>query len=193
MSPVALLFAAAVVAGKPPDPVPAGGPPRLTVETSKGTFVVELDPERAPKTVANVLAYARAGHYDGTIFHRVIAGFMIQGGGFDEQMAQKPTRPAVPIEADNGLTNQRGTVAMARTNDPNSATSQFFVNTVNNTFLNHKSKDVQGWGYTVFGKVVEGMAVVDAIEKVATAKKSGMGDVPIETVVIRKVTASGGS
>jgi peptidyl-prolyl cis-trans isomerase B (cyclophilin B) len=154
---------------------------RVVLETSKGTMVIELSPEKAPKTVANFLQYVKSGHFDGTIFHRVIPGFMIQGGGFDAAMRQKPTQPPIPIEADNGLANDRGTVAMARTSDPNSASAQFFVNVVDNTFLNHKSKTPQGWGYAVFGKVVEGMDVADAIAAVKTKAQ----DVPVEPVVIK--------
>jgi peptidyl-prolyl cis-trans isomerase B (cyclophilin B) len=162
--------------------------PRVKFETSKGTFVLELDAEKAPKTVANVLQYVKAGHYDGTVFHRVIPDFMIQGGGFAADMTQKKTQAPVTNEADNGLKNTRGTVAMARTNDPHSATSQFFVNLKDNTFLNHTGKNVQGWGYTVFGHVVEGMDVVDAIAAVRTGNKGPHQNVPIEPVVITKAT-----
>ncbi|HSM12657.1 MAG TPA: peptidylprolyl isomerase [Thermoanaerobaculia bacterium] len=166
----------------------AAAPTRVALETSKGTIVVELDSERAPKSVANFLAYVDAGFYDGTIFHRVIDGFMIQGGGFDAEMRQKPTREPVQNEADNGLRNDRGTIAMARTNDPHSATAQFFVNTVDNRALDHRSKDVRGWGYAVFGKVVEGMDVVDAIAKVRTTTRPPFADVPAETVTIVKAS-----
>jgi cyclophilin family peptidyl-prolyl cis-trans isomerase len=187
MSPVALLFAAAVVAADPgPAAAPASGSPRVALETSKGKIVLELDAARAPKSVENFLAYVRAGHYDGTVFHRVIDGFMIQGGGFDEKMVQRGTRPPIANEADNGLKNRRGTVAMARTNDPDSASAQFFVNTVDNGFLDHQSKDARGWGYAVFGRVVEGLEVVDAIAKVATGNRGPFQDVPLEPVVIRK-------
>jgi cyclophilin family peptidyl-prolyl cis-trans isomerase len=189
MSPVALLFAAAVVAGDPGTATaPAPKSPKVALETSKGKIVLELDAERAPKSVENFLAYVRAGHYDGTVFHRVIAGFMIQGGGFDEKMSQRGTRPSIENEADNGLKNKRGTVAMARTNDPHSASAQFFVNTVDNGFLDHQSKDARGWGYAVFGRVVEGMDVVDAIAKVATGNRGPFQDVPLEAVVIRKAS-----
>lgn len=189
MSPVALLFAAAVVASDSgPAAAPAPKPPRVALETSKGALVLELDAARAPKTVENFLAYVRAGHYDGTIFHRVIPGFMIQGGGFDEKMTQRATRPPIANEADNGLKNKRGTVAMARTGDPHSASAQFFVNTVDNGFLDHQSKDARGWGYAVFGRVVEGMETVDAIAKVATGNRGPFQDVPLEPVVIRKAT-----
>jgi peptidyl-prolyl cis-trans isomerase B (cyclophilin B) len=156
--------------------------PRVALETSKGKIVIELYPDKAPKSVDNFLKYVKAGHYDNTIFHRVIAGFMVQGGGFDPAMKQKATRPPIANEADNGLTNDRGTLAMARTNDPNSASAQFFINVVDNTFLNHKSKTPQGWGYAVFGKVVEGMDVADAIAAVKTKAQ----DVPVEPVLLKK-------
>lgn len=161
---------------------------QVTIETSKGSIVLELYPDEAPKTVDNFLRYARWGFYDGTIFHRVIPEFMIQGGGFTPDMKQKLTELPIENEADNGLKNDRGTVAMARTPDPHSATAQFFINTKDNAFLNHKSKTPRGWGYAVFGKVIEGMDVVDAISKVKTGKRGGMSDVPVEPVVITKVT-----
>jgi len=161
--------------------------PKVTLDTSKGTIVIELYPDEAPKTVENFLRYARWGHYDGTIFHRVIPDFMIQGGGFDEKMSRKLTELPVENEADNGLKNDRGAVAMARTSDPHSATDQFFINTKNNAFLNHKNKTPQGWGYAVFGKVVDGMDVVDEISKVKTEKKGTMSDVPVEPVIIKTV------
>jgi len=160
----------------------AASHPRVALETSKGKIVVELYSDKAPKSVANFLQYVKSGHYDNTVFHRVIAGFMIQGGGMDINMKQKPTRPPIVNEASNGLTNDRGTLAMARTSDPNSASAQFFINVVDNAFLNHKSKTPQGWGYAVFGKVVEGMDVADAI----AAVKTGAGDVPVEKVVLKK-------
>jgi cyclophilin family peptidyl-prolyl cis-trans isomerase len=163
--------------------------PRVALETSKGRIVLELYPDKAPKTVANFLQYVKSGHYNGVIFHRVIDGFMIQGGGFTPDMTQKPTKPPIQNEADNGLRNDRGTIAMARTADPNSASAQFFINTVNNDSLNHRSKTPQGWGYTVFGKVVEGMDVVDAIAKVATGNRGGNQNVPTEPVIIKKATA----
>ncbi|GMU64711.1 MAG: peptidyl-prolyl cis-trans isomerase [Acidobacteriota bacterium] len=188
MSPVALLFVAAVAGSGGSGEAGTPASPRVAFETSKGRIVLELDAARAPKTVENFLAYVRAGHYDGTIFHRVIDGFMVQGGGFTAEMQQKPTRPPVANEADNGLKNLRGTVAMARTNDPHSASAQFFVNTVDNSFLDHTGKDIRGWGYAVFGKVVEGMEVVDAITKVATATRSRMENVPVEPIVIQKAT-----
>lgn len=158
--------------------------PRVRVETSLGNFEVLLNAEKAPKTVANFLGYVNSGFYDGTIFHRVIDGFMIQGGGFTDDMAKKPTKNGVPNEADNGLKNLRGTVALARTTDPHSATSQFFVNTVDNAPLDHTDKTPRGWGYTVFGKVVDGMDVVDAIAKAPTGTVGPFRDVPTETVVI---------
>jgi peptidyl-prolyl cis-trans isomerase B (cyclophilin B) len=160
--------------------------PRVRLETSQGNIVVELNPAAAPKTVENFLAYVRDGHYNGTIFHRVIKGFMIQGGGFTEDLQQKPTRPAIPNEADNGLKNQRGAIAMARTPDPNSATAQFFINTVDNQFLDFTAKTPKGWGYCVFGKVVEGMDSVESIEKQPTATKRIGGDVPVTAIVIKK-------
>ena len=160
----------------------------VNMETSAGMIKLELDGNKAPQTVENFVAYAKDGHYDGTIFHRVIAGFMIQGGGFDADMKQKPTRPPIKNEADNGLKNADGTIAMARTNDPHSATAQFFINVKDNGFLDHTSPSPQGWGYAVFGKVVDGMDVVRSIEKVQTGNRGGHGDVPNENVVIRKIT-----
>ena len=160
----------------------------VTMETTKGTITLELDSDKAPDTVANFVAYAKAGHYDGTIFHRVIPGFMIQGGGFDSDMKQKSTNAPVKNEADNGLKNDTGTIAMARTSDPNSATAQFFINGKDNDFLNFKSPTPQGWGYTVFGKVTDGLDVVQTIERVPTGNKSGHQDVPLEEVVITRVT-----
>jgi peptidyl-prolyl cis-trans isomerase B (cyclophilin B) len=169
---------------------PAAGaaprPPQVVLETSKGKVVLELYPEKAPLTVENFLSYVRGGFYDGTIFHRVIKGFMIQGGGLNPDMASKPTKPPVTNEADQGLKNERGTIAMARTQDPHSATAQFFINLVNNDFLNHKGKNVQGWGYAAFGKVVEGMEVVDSIGQVKTGAKGQFQDVPVEPVLIQK-------
>ena len=169
------------------------GAPRVRLATSMGEIVIELYPEKAPKTVENFLGYAQAGFYDGTVFHRVIDGFMIQGGGFAEDMTQKPTGEKITNEADNGLKNKRGTVAMARTSEPHSASSQFFVNTVDNRFLDHTGKNPQGWGYAVFGQVVEGMDVVDAIAKVKTGTTGGMQNVPVESVVIREATIEAGA
>jgi peptidyl-prolyl cis-trans isomerase B (cyclophilin B) len=162
--------------------------PRVQMETSKGTVIIELDAKAAPDTVANFLEYVKNGFYDGTIFHRVIKSFMIQGGGFTEQMKQKTTRPAIRNEADNGLKNEVGTIAMARTNVPHSATSQFFINVKDNPFLNHKSKTAPGWGYCVFGRVTKGMEVVKAIENVSTGTKSGHRDVPVVPVQIKRMT-----
>ena len=157
----------------------------VKLNTNHGTIVLELDAAKAPNTVANFLQYAKDGFYDGTIFHRVINGFMIQGGGMEPGMAEKQTGAPIQNEANNGLTNARGTIAMARTNDPHSATAQFFINTVNNDFLNHKSKTNQGWGYVVFGKVVAGMDVVDAISSVKTVMRGMYRDVPAENIEIR--------
>jgi len=160
----------------------------VKMETSMGDITLELDSGKAPETTANFVAYVKSGHYDGTIFHRVIPGFMIQGGGFDADMQQKPTNPPIKNEAANGLRNLSGTIAMARTNDPHSATSQFFINVVDNAFLDHKSPNPQGWGYAVFGKVTDGTGVVMAIEHVPTGNKMGHQNVPLEPVVINKVT-----
>ena len=162
--------------------------PQVIMETSKGTIVLEVFPDEAPETVKNFLQYVRWGHYDGTIFHRVIPDFMIQGGGFSTDMKRQATEMPVRNEADNGLKNKRGTVAMARTPDPHSATDQFFINTKSNSFLNHKNTTAEGWGYTVFGKVVKGMDVVNAISGVQTAKKGMMSNVPVEPVKIIKMT-----
>jgi len=167
---------------------PAAPHPRVALETSKGKIVLELDSEKAPKTVENFLTYVESGFYDGTVFHRVIPDFMIQGGGFTADLKQKPTRAPIENEADNGVKNERGTVAMARTNDPNSATAQFFINLVDNHFLDHTGKNIRGWGYAVFGRVVEGMEVVDAIAKVSTTQRGMLQDVPAEAVVIQKAT-----
>ncbi|MFZ5585359.1 MAG: peptidylprolyl isomerase [Thermodesulfobacteriota bacterium] len=157
---------------------------RLT--TSLGEIDIELFEDKAPKTTANFLDYVKAGHYDGTIFHRVINGFMIQGGGFTPDMQQKPTKAPVENEADNGLKNEAYTVAMARTQDPHSASAQFFINVKNNDFLDHKAKNLQGWGYCVFGKVVKGHGVVNKIKAVPTGAKGMFDDVPREAVVIEK-------
>lgn len=164
---------------------------KVEMETSAGTLQIELDDERAPLTVQNFLDYVRKGHYDGTIFHRVIKGFMLQGGGFDADMRQKATAAAIQNEANNGLKNKRYTLAMARTSAPHSATSQFFINTVDNGFLDFTSESAQGWGYAVFGRVVAGTEVVDAIEKVRTGNKAGHGDVPLETVTIVRAVEVG--
>ncbi|MGA6924881.1 MAG: peptidylprolyl isomerase [Desulfosarcina sp.] len=166
----------------------ADSPPRVKLVTTQGEIVIELDRAAAPKTVDNFLTYVKDGYYDGTIFHRVIPGFMIQGGGFKADMTRTSTRPPIANEADNGLTNRTGTVAMARTSDPHSASAQFFINVKDNDFLNHRSKTPKGWGYCVFGKVIEGMDAVRAIEKVPTTSRMGMGDVPETPVVIEKAT-----
>lgn len=160
--------------------------PKVQLQTNHGAITIELYPEKAPKTVDNFLAYVRKGHYDNTIFHRVIKSFMIQGGGFEPGMSKKPTDRPVENEAGNGLKNERYTVAMARTNDPHSATSQFFINVVDNEFLNFKAPTQQGFGYTVFGKVVEGSDVVEAIKGVSTGSAGTYQDVPLEDVVIKK-------
>ena len=157
-------------------------PPRVALETSHGTIVLELNPEKAPITVENFLDYVDRGWYDGTIFHRVIDDFMIQGGGFTSDLQRKITRPEIENESKNGLSNKRGTISMARTGDPHSATAQFFINSVDNEGLDGKANN---WGYAVFGEVVEGIEVVDAISKVETGVKNGMPDVPAETVAIK--------
>ena len=158
--------------------------PQVELNTNKGRIVLELNNEKAPITVANFLEYVRDGFYDGVIFHRVIDGFMIQGGGMDENFKEKATRDSIENEADNGLSNDVGTIAMARTQAPHSASAQFFINVKNNSFLNHTSKTAQGWGYAVFGKVVEGMDVVEAIKGVRTGNRGYHADVPLENVVI---------
>ena len=158
--------------------------PQVELNTNKGRIVLELNAEKAPITVANFLEYVRDGFYDCVIFHRVMDGFMIQGGGMDENFKEKATRDAIENEADNGLTNDLGTIAMARTQAPHSASAQFFINVGNNAFLNHSGKTAQGWGYAVFGKVVEGMDVVNAIKVVKTGNRGGHGDVPVENIVI---------
>ena len=158
----------------------------IKLHTNFGIIGIELDHEKAPKTAANFEQYVRDGFYDGTIFHRVIDGFMIQGGGFDADMKQKDTRDTIEIEANNGLKNDPDTVAMARTMQPHSASAQFFINVKDNDFLNHTKPDLHGWGYAVFGKVVEGTDVVDEIKKVKTGNKAGHQDVPVDTVVINK-------
>ena len=158
------------------------------IETNMGNISLSLDETKAPKTVANFVSYARKGFYDNTVFHRVIDGFMIQGGGFTPDLAQKATDKAVINEADNGLKNTVGTIAMARTGNPNSATSQFFINTADNAFLNFKNKTAQGYGYAVFGKVTSGMEVVEKIAKVQTTDRGYHQNVPVKPVVIRKVT-----
>ncbi|MBT8127115.1 MAG: peptidyl-prolyl cis-trans isomerase [Gammaproteobacteria bacterium] len=157
----------------------------VKLETTMGDIVIELNEDKAPATVKNFLSYVNDGFFNGTIFHRVINNFMIQGGGFNNQMMQKSTQDPISNEADNGLHNDRGTIAMARTQDPNSATSQFFINHKDNDFLNHTAPSVQGWGYCVFGKVTEGIDVVDEIAKVSTTTRSGHSDVPEEVIEIK--------
>jgi len=152
----------------------------------QGVITLELDEQKAPKTVANFLSYVKKGHYDGTVFHRVIDGFMIQGGGFEPGMKQKPTDANVQNEANNGLKNEKYSVAMARTQDPHSASAQFFINVADNEFLNHKSQTPQGWGYAVFGKVVGGKDVVDKLKGVSTGRKGFHDDVPLQDVVLEK-------
>lgn len=162
--------------------------PRILLKTSLGDLTLELDGVKAPLSTENFVDYVTSGHFDGTIFHRVIPGFMVQGGGFTAEMAQKPTRAPIANEADNGRKNARGTLAMARTSDPNSATAQFFINVADNDFLDHKAKTLQGWGYAVFGEVVEGMEVVDQIVAVPTGNHGPHSDVPREPVTIDKAT-----
>jgi len=196
MSPAILLFAAALLGSDSPAPTPQpatpapakAGNPRVELDTSLGKIVIELDPEKAPKTVENFLGYVKSGFYDGTIFHRVIPGFMIQGGGFTPEMQQKKTQPPIVNEADNGLKNKRGTLSMARTNDPMSATSQFFINVNDNRPLDFTAKTPGGWGYAVFAKVVEGMDVADKIVNVPRGNRGPYGDVPNTTVEIKKAT-----
>jgi len=160
----------------------------ITLHTNQGDIVLELDFAKAPKSSENFLQYCKDGHYNGTIFHRVIPNFMIQGGGFEPGMTQKKARAPIQNEADNGLSNAVGTIAMARTNDPHSASCQFFINVADNKFLNHSGKNSQGWGYAVFGKVTSGMDVVDKIKGVKTTSKMGHSDVPVEDIIITSVT-----
>ena len=196
MSPAILLFAAALLGSDSPQPAAAqgnaapakAGNPRVELDTTMGKIVIELDPDKAPKTVENFLGYVKSGFYDGTIFHRVIPGFMIQGGGFTPDMKQKATQPPIENEADNGLKNKRGTLSMARTNDPMSATSQFFINVHDNRPLDFTSKTPGGWGYAVFATVVEGMDVADKIVNVKRGNRGPYGDVPETTIEIRKAT-----
>jgi peptidyl-prolyl cis-trans isomerase B (cyclophilin B) len=158
----------------------------VKMQTNHGTITIQLFTEKAPKTVDNFLNYVKSGFYDGTIFHRVIEGFMIQGGGMEAGMREKETNPPIENEATNGLKNAVGTLAMARTSDPHSASSQFFINVANNTFLNHTEKTERGWGYCVFAEVTEGMDVVNLIKKVATGNRAGHQDVPKDDVIIEK-------
>ncbi len=160
---------------------------RVRIQTSYGAIILELDDKRAPKTVENFLTYVREGFFDGTLFHRVIDNFMIQGGGFSSGMVQKATHAPLANEAMNGLRNERGTIAMARTSDPHSATSQFFLNVIDNDFLNYTAQNPSGWGYCVFGKVVDGMTVVDRIKGVPTGSRAGHKNVPLTEVVIESI------
>ncbi len=166
----------------------ASDAPIVKVKTSHGNIVLQLDAKAAPNTVANFIKYVEDGFYNDTIFHRVITDFMIQGGGFDAQLKKKDTRAPIKNEADNGLKNVRGSIAMARTQDPNSATAQFFINTVDNDFLNYSAPNLRGWGYAVFGKVIEGMETVDKIRAVATGNRGMFRDVPVEPVTIHTTT-----
>jgi peptidyl-prolyl cis-trans isomerase B (cyclophilin B) len=176
-----VVLAISLPAGAADKPAPN---PKVVLDTSKGRIVLELYLQKAPETVVNFLSYIDAKFYDGTIFHRVIPNFMIQGGGFTADMQRKPGKGPIKNEADKGLRNDRGTIAMARTGDPHSATAQFFINSVNNDFLNHRNKTQQGWGYAAFGRVIEGMDVVDAISAVQTTRRGMYRDVPVEPVVI---------
>lgn len=164
----------------------AAAAPLVRLDTSMGSILVQLDPRKAPITTANFIQYVKSGHYDGTIFHRVIKSFMIQGGGMTAEMKEKRTLAPIRNEANNGLRNRKYTIAMARTSDPHSASSQFFINTANNDFLDFKAQTRDGWGYAVFGKVIEGQDVVDKIEAVSTGRRAGMDDVPVEPVIIKK-------
>ena len=162
--------------------------PKVKLATSHGDIVIELNADKAPNTTANFLSYVESGFYDGTIFHRVIKDFMVQGGGFDENFDPKPVNDPIENEANNGLTNVRGSLAMARTGDPHSATAQFFINTVDNDFLNFRSENRDGWGYAVFAQVIEGMDIVDEIRAVSTGSRGGHQDVPTDDVVIQNAT-----
>ena len=163
--------------------------PQVELQTSLGTIRIELDAERAPLSTENFLNYVRSGHYDGTVFHRVIKGFMVQGGGMEPGLKQKPTKGEIKNEANNGLKNDKYTLAMARTSDPHSATAQFFINVADNGFLNHTAPSIQGWGYAVFGRVVSGTEIVDQIKDVATGRRGFHDDVPVQDVVIEKAVA----
>ncbi len=192
-----ILLAALVsltMAAQVPRSFGAEQPPQVLIQTNMGDIVLELNPEKAPKTVENFLNYVKSGFYDNTIFHRVIDGFMIQGGGYTRDFTKKTTNPPIRNEADNHLRNDRGTVAMARTGDPHSATSQFFINVADNDFLNHKDRSPRGWGYTVFGKVIKGMDVVDKIKSIRTGPRGPFPkDVPQSDVIIEKMTLLGGT
>jgi cyclophilin family peptidyl-prolyl cis-trans isomerase len=182
MISILIFLGVVLVAGAADKPVDN---PKVVMDTSKGKIVLELYLQRAPETVVNFLSYVDAKFYDGTIFHRVIPKFMIQGGGFTVFMQRKPGKKPIKNEADKGLKNDRGTIAMARTGDPHSASAQFFINSANNDSLNHKNKTQQGWGYAAFGRVIEGMDVVDAISAVKTTRRESYQDVPVEPVAIR--------
>lgn len=182
---VTLTFFQAAHAKKKEIPLTKGKSMLVLLETTEGSIKIKLNSEKAPKSVENFLKYVDSGFFAGTVFHRVIPGFMIQGGGMKADLTQKPTESPIVNEADNGLLNNRGTLAMARTMDPNSATAQFFINLVDNKFLNHSSKTTQGWGYAVFGEVVDGMDVVDKIAKVKTGTKGMYDDVPTQTIEIK--------
>ncbi len=189
---LALLFSGCISAEENKIPTATGDQPMIVrMKTNHGTIVLELDKKKAPDTVANFVSYIKSGTYDGTIFHRVIPGFMLQGGGFEPGMRQKHTSPPIHNEASNGLRNVTGSIAMARTSDPHSATSQFFINVSDNHSLDHSAPTTQGWGYCVFGKVIEGMDVVHEIERVKTTSRAGHRDVPVEDVVIEMVTLDG--
>lgn len=162
----------------------------ITLHTNLGDITIELDTENTPETAKNFLEHAKNNYYDNTIFHRVINGFMIQGGGFDDSMQEKAKQPTIQNEANNGQSNKRGTVAMARTPDPHSASAQFFINVKDNNFLDFKSESLDGWGYCVFGQVTEGMDVVDKIKEAATTTRSGHQDVPVENIIVEKVTVA---
>ena len=183
LSAVSLLLASIGVAT-----ANSGDKVMVEMHTSKGLITLELDAEKAPVTVANFIEYVKSGHFDGTIFHRVIPGFVIQGGGMESGMKEKPTQAPIENEADNGLKNVTGSICMARTNDPHSATSQFFINLKDNQFLDHTEKSPQGWGYAVFGQVTDGMDVVEAIAAVQTGNAGFHQDVPVEDIVVEKVT-----
>ena len=183
LSAVSLLLASIGVAS-----AHSGDKAMVEMHTSKGLITLELDAEKAPVTVANFIEYVKSGHFDGTIFHRVIPGFVIQGGGLESGMKEKPTQAPIENEADNGLKNVTSSICMARTNDPHSATSQFFINLKDNQFLDHSEKSPQGWGYAVFGQVTDGMDVVEAIAAVQTGNAGGHQDVPVEDIVVEKVT-----
>ena len=181
---LSLLLASAIPT--PPIHASESANPEWVLETSEGLIVIELFAEQAPRSVANIVQYVEDGFYDGTIFHRVIDRFMIQGGGFTEDMTKKPVRDPVENEADNGLGTVRGTVALARTSDPHSATAQFYINTVDNDSLDHRAKTPQGWGYAVFGRVIAGMDVVDRISRTETRTMGGFQDVPVSPIVIER-------